>query len=111
MNIESNIFKSLSESIRLRIVVLLFSGELCVCDLMSALALPQSTTSRHMAKLKSAGLVTDRRSGKWVYYQLDEGTKAALPELFRFLEQCKTKAPYLEDYENLKKYQSQKECI
>jgi ArsR family transcriptional regulator len=63
-------FKGLSDPTRLRIFRLLAHGELCVCDLMAGLDLPQSTVSRHMSFLKKGGWVSSRRSGKWVYYTL-----------------------------------------
>jgi ArsR family transcriptional regulator len=61
-------FRALSEKPRLRLLGLLGRGEVCVCDLMAALELPQPTVSRHLAYLKTAGLVTDRREGRWRYY-------------------------------------------
>lgn len=65
------LFKSLSEETRLRIVLLLQEkGELCICDLMVALHLPQSTVSRHVAYLKNAGWLQDRRGGVWMHYSL-----------------------------------------
>ncbi len=65
------LFKALSEPARLRIIHCLHQrGELCVCDLVAALALPQSAVSRHLAYLRNQGLVTARRSGTWMYYQL-----------------------------------------
>ncbi len=67
------VFKGLSDATRLRIAALLTQGELCVCDLMEILDLPQSTISRHMSRLKSAGIVSDRRAGKWVHYRLENG--------------------------------------
>lgn len=71
MNDITRIFKALSDPIRLRIVLLLKSeGELCVCDLMAVLDLPQSTVSRHLAYLKRTGWLEDRRQGKWMYYRL-----------------------------------------
>ena len=57
MNALSLLFKSLSEEIRLRVIALLSGGELCVCDLMAVLDLPQSTISRHLSYLKNAGWV------------------------------------------------------
>jgi len=64
-------FKSLADETRLRILALLLAEEkLCVCDLMAALELPQSTVSRHLAQLKNTGWVDDRREGVWVYYSL-----------------------------------------
>lgn len=72
MKQSTRIFKALADETRLRIVALLTRGELCVCDLMSILDLPQSTVSRHLAYLRNAGLVTDRRQGVWMYYRLAE---------------------------------------
>ncbi|WP_321401759.1 metalloregulator ArsR/SmtB family transcription factor [Maridesulfovibrio sp.] len=62
--------KALSDPTRLRIIRLLEYGELCVCDLMGALELPQSNISRHMSFLKKSGWVVGTRRGKWVYYKL-----------------------------------------
>ncbi|MDD5760114.1 MAG: metalloregulator ArsR/SmtB family transcription factor [Desulfobulbaceae bacterium] len=66
----TNLFKALTEETRLRILALLEKGELCVCDLIAALQIPQSTVSRHLALLRNAGWVTDRRQGLWMYYRL-----------------------------------------
>ncbi len=72
----AQIFKALSDETRLRILALLTRGELCVCDLMAVLRLPQSTVSRHLAYLRNAGLISDRREGVWMYYRLEEQLKA-----------------------------------
>jgi ArsR family transcriptional regulator len=73
----TRLFKALGEATRVRIVALLAHGELCVCHLESALALPQPTISRQLAVLRSAGIVEQRRQGIWVHYRLakqhDEG--------------------------------------
>lgn len=77
----AQLFKALSDETRLRILALLAAGELCVCDLMAILDLPQSTVSRHLAYLRNNGLVADRREGVWMYYRLTEagdGFKADL---------------------------------
>lgn len=66
----AHLFKALTDETRLRILALLGQGELCVCDLIAVLHLPQSTVSRHLALLKNAGWVTDRRQGVWMYYRL-----------------------------------------
>lgn len=66
----ARIFKALSDETRLRILCLLLDGELCVCDLMAVLQLPQSTVSRHLSYLKNAGWVNDRRCGVWMYYSV-----------------------------------------
>ena len=66
----AQLFKALSDETRLRILSLLSAGELCVCDLMAVLQLPQSTVSRHLAYLRNVDLVEDRRQGVWMYYRL-----------------------------------------
>ena len=66
----ANIFKALSDDTRLRVIKLLQERELCVCELMQVLDMSQPRISRHMSVLKNAGLVEDRREGKWVFYSL-----------------------------------------
>jgi ArsR family transcriptional regulator, arsenate/arsenite/antimonite-responsive transcriptional repressor len=73
MKTTARLFKALSDETRLRILALLREGELCVCDLMAILELPQSTVSRHLAYLRNAGLVDDRRQGVWMFYRLTTG--------------------------------------
>ena len=63
-------FHALSDETRVRIVDLLRSGEHCVCELTEALELSQSLLSFHLKVLKDAGLVRDRRQGRWAYYAL-----------------------------------------
>ena len=71
MRHHAQIFKALSDPIRLRIILLLQAeGELCVCDLMAALEITQSKASRHLATLRHADLVIDRKDGLWSYYKL-----------------------------------------
>lgn len=66
----SRLFKALADETRLRIVALLSHGELCVCHLEEALRLSQPKVSRHLATLRSSGVVEHRRDGTWVYYRL-----------------------------------------
>jgi ArsR family transcriptional regulator len=68
----TDIFKALSEETRLRIVRLLERGELCVCDIVAALDMVQPKVSFHLAVLKEAGLIKDRKQGKWTHYRLDD---------------------------------------
>lgn len=107
----ANRLKALSDPTRLRIVRLLDHGELCVCDVMAALDLPQSRVSRHLAYLENSGWVTGKRKGKWVYYRLADPAGAVqarvlaalretLPDLpaarddqARLLEHLRTKTP------------------
>jgi len=65
------LFKNLSDETRLGIVMLLRDmGELCVCDLSTALEQSQPKISRHLAMLRESGLLLDRKQGKWVHYRL-----------------------------------------
>lgn len=66
------IFKALSDETRLRIIKLLEEGELCVCDITAALDMVQPKVSFHLSALKEAGLIKDRKQGKWIHYSLNE---------------------------------------
>ena len=66
----SRFFRALGDETRLRIVALLSHGELCVCHFQEALGASQPNVSRHLAVLRAAGIVEDRRKGSWVYYRL-----------------------------------------
>lgn len=81
----AQLFKALSDETRLRILALLVQGELCVCDLMATLELPQSTVSRHLAYLRNAGLVEDRRQGVWMFYRLAEDGSTLCQDLMALL--------------------------
>jgi len=63
-------FKALADNTRLRILRLLEVHEMCVCEIMVALDLTQPTASHHLGLLENAGLVKDRKEGKWVFYSL-----------------------------------------
>jgi len=64
------VFKALADATRLRILGLLLTGEVCVCDIHESLKIPQPKASRHLAYLRSAGLVETRREGLWIHYRL-----------------------------------------
>jgi len=64
------IFRAFSDRTRLRILNMLRGGELCVCDIVDVLDVPQPKASRHLAYLRRAGLVTARKQGQWSYYTL-----------------------------------------
>jgi ArsR family transcriptional regulator len=73
-------FRALAHPLRMRALLLLFEeGELCVCELSYTLNVSQPMISRHLAGLRQAGLVSDRRQGQWIYYRLS----ADLPEWAR----------------------------
>lgn len=75
-------FQAVAEETRFEIVRRLSGGERCVCELQDDLGAAQSRLSFHLRKLKEAGLVSDRRDGRWVYYSLVTG---ALEEMRAFL--------------------------
>lgn len=107
---EHHIFKALSDPIRLRIIALLAEGELCVCDITRVLNLPQSTVSRHMAHLKTIGLVRDRRNGKWVHYRLKISSNPLFRSLTMFFQSLKQCEPYQEDLKRLFNHLKDKQC-
>jgi len=68
--IESDIFKAISDPTRLKILYLLQDGELCVCEIIMALEKPQSTISHHLNILKNSGFIKGRKDGVWIHYKL-----------------------------------------
>ena len=78
-------FHALSDETRLQLLELLRDGEQCVCDLTDALDAAQSRLSFHLKTLKDAGLVTDRREGRWVYYALNPEALNAAAEFLATL--------------------------
>lgn len=80
------LFKAFSDETRLRILFLLAVRELCVCELVSVLEMPQGKISRHLALLKQAGAVEDRRDGTWIYYSLAQSPSGLLDRLKSYLE-------------------------
>ncbi len=79
-------FHALSDATRLRIVMRLTGGERCVCELTDALDAAQSRLSFHLRVLKDAGLISDRRDGRWVHYSLNH---EAFEQAGRFLASIK----------------------
>ena len=80
----TQLFKALSDPTRLRCLLLLVNhDELCVCELTHALELPQPKVSHHLGTLRRDGLVSDRKTGLWVYYRLDPSLPAWALEVLR----------------------------
>ena len=79
------LFSALADVTRIRIVNMLSAGELCVCDIVELLEVPQSTASRHLAVLRDEGLVVVERRGRFAHYRLassaDSGRQSLLAEL------------------------------
>ena len=67
--------KALSDASRVRALLALGRGEVCVCRLIELLRLAPSTVSKHMALLKQAGLVASRKEGRWIYFRLADEKK------------------------------------
>jgi len=67
-----NIVSAIGDENRLRAIMALRTGELCVCQIVELLQLAHSTVSKHMSILKQAGLVESRKKGRWVYYRLPD---------------------------------------
>ncbi|WP_426358552.1 metalloregulator ArsR/SmtB family transcription factor [Pseudocolwellia sp. HL-MZ19] len=75
-------FKNLAEETRLSILMMTFvETELCVCEFVQAMELSQPKISRHLAQLRQHGLLTDRKSGKWVFYSIS-------PDLKQWQKEC-----------------------
>lgn len=89
-------FKAFADETRLRILHLLTrKNELCVCDIMKVLRLPQSKVSRHLAYLRGARLVQDRKQGLWSYYALAKPGSAFHRRLIGCLEGCFKEVPVM----------------
>jgi ArsR family transcriptional regulator, arsenate/arsenite/antimonite-responsive transcriptional repressor len=107
----ASLFQSVADETRLRILALLMDEELCVCDLIEVLQLPQSTVSRHLAHLKTSGWVKDRRKGVWMYYSIPRNVgpvhQFLLPVLRAFLPDSEVAQ---KDQERLRAMASRNSC-
>jgi ArsR family transcriptional regulator, arsenate/arsenite/antimonite-responsive transcriptional repressor len=89
-NVTADVFRALGDPVRLELLSLVAAyGPVCVCHLEEALPYKQPRISKHLGTLKRAGLVTSRRQGSWVYYELNPETLGVGGE---FLEQLKASA-------------------
>jgi ArsR family transcriptional regulator, arsenate/arsenite/antimonite-responsive transcriptional repressor len=86
------LFHALSDETRLCILERLRLGERCVCELTDALDAAQSRLSFHLKVLKDAGLVTDRRDGRWMYYTLNQEVMGEIVEQIEALTSAPTEA-------------------
>jgi ArsR family transcriptional regulator, arsenate/arsenite/antimonite-responsive transcriptional repressor len=101
----SELFKTLGDETRLRIFNLLLDGELCVCDIESALRVSQVNASRHLAKMKSSGLLQSRKNAQWVYYSMNKDFAAKHEALIESLKDEMKKVQYFrEDMKSLKEF-------
>ena len=87
------LLKALADETRLRILQLLSRRELCVCQIVEVLGIGQSKASRHLAHLKNARVVTDRRDGLWTYYCLAEPDGRLHRRVIDWLAQAEDEIP------------------
>lgn len=81
-----SVTKALSDAQRVRVLLSLREGELCVCQITELLKLAPSTVSKHMSVLKQAGLVESRKDSRWVYYRLsDESSGSVAAQSLQFV--------------------------
>jgi ArsR family transcriptional regulator len=95
INRVDRMFRALGDPTRLRILSLLIQGELCVCDIVSTLRMPQPTVSRHLAYLRDSELVESRRDGLWMYYKLSAPQTRFEKKLIECLSCCVDEVPQL----------------
>jgi ArsR family transcriptional regulator len=81
----AEVMKVLGDKNRLHILSLLKKQELCVCEITALCHLSQSNVSQHLAKLRTAGLVKERRSAQWIYYSINESSFPLLADILKVL--------------------------
>jgi ArsR family transcriptional regulator, arsenate/arsenite/antimonite-responsive transcriptional repressor len=107
----AQLYKALSEEMRLRIMMLLMQGELCVCDIQAVMDEPQSKVSRHLAYLKHSGLVSSKRVGVWMHYLIKKSADKTCMAQLAFIEENLSKLPQFgADTKKLQEFQKQKGC-
>ncbi len=98
----ADIFKVMGDVNRLHILSLLSKQELCVCEITSILNITQSNASQHLAKLRSVGLVKERRNAQWIYYSLNPETLPLIRNILKLLPDVSVE---LQKVEGLKDHQ------
>ena len=96
-------FKTLSDETRLRCLVLIFeNNELCVCELIHSLELPQSKISRHLSILKLNKVIRQRREGQWVLYSMHPELSVSHKKIIRLaIQELKNTIPFKNDNQRL----------
>ncbi|SFT55956.1 transcriptional regulator, ArsR family [Methanosarcina thermophila] len=106
-----HILKALADENRIRMINLLRNGELCVCEIEAVLGTKQSNVSRHLNKLKVAGLITSEKKSQWVYYRLNEPTFQKFPFLLNIINEELEKIDICkEDLKLLEKFRESCRC-
>ena len=100
------ITKALSDENRIRALMMLAGGELCVCQIIEMLGLAPSTVSKHMSILRQAGLVETRKEGRWIYYRQADPEAQPACEILNWLQRhLKNDKKILNDVKQLRKMQ------
>lgn len=101
-----DIFKSLAEESRLRIIFLLMQKEMCVCEIETCLKMKQSNASRHLTDLKKSGILESYKNAQWTFYKINEDFIKENKELWEYLKKgIKDMKTYAEDCEEYKRCQ------
>ena len=102
-----SVAKALADKQRVRVLMFLGGGELCVCQIIEMLGLAPSTVSKHLTILHQAGLIESRKDGRWIYYRLaDTGASACAHGALRWVRQAlESDTQIVADSQMLKKVQ------
>jgi ArsR family transcriptional regulator len=105
------IFKALSEESRLRILALLLTGEMCVCELETCLNMTQSNASRHLTALKKSGILISNKNAQWTYYSINKNFTERHKQLWEYLQsELKNLKMYEQDYIAYEKIKKEDIC-
>lgn len=105
------ILKALADETRLRILSLIWEGEMCVCEIEESLQLTQSNASRHLTVLKNAGILSCVKHAQWAYYKLNEKFTKDHGVLSEYLSlRLKTLASYPSDRDRLMSLKRGNKC-
>ena len=97
------IARTLADPTRVRIVAALRNGELCVCELVDALSISQSSLSSHLQICRQTGVVTTRKESRWIYYSLSPRYVQLIERIFSELQTVRRDEQLLRDARRLKK--------
>lgn len=108
-----SLIAALADATRLRIVSLLtHKGELCVCELVAALETHQPKVSKHLAILRSNGIISPRREGQWIHYRLNQELPTWATQVIEHLViGCNSRSPFREDISRISANRSAKVCL
>ena len=105
------IFKALSDKNRVRIMSMLTKKELCVCEITHVLDLATSTVSKHLSILKDAGLITDKKDGRWVNFKLSESDDTKIKNIIEMINNAGKEEELLQiDLTNVEKADRNEIC-